>query len=84
MSTSDPTKQEDLGEALRELRVAGLVAVARRQGREHETIDEVRRLAISHTSDFDLYRRIAGRKKSKRSTAFGNVLRLFQGWFRGQ
>ena len=83
MGISDPNMQVDLGKALRELRVAGLVAIARRQGREHETIEEARRLATSYTRDFDLYHRIAGRRKSKRSTAFGNVLRLFQGWFRG-
>ena len=82
MNTSDSTTQDDLGSALRELRVAGLVAVARRQGLEHVTVDEARQLAVSYKSDFDLYHQIAGRRKSKRATAFGKVLRLLQDWFR--
>lgn len=64
MNNSEPDSRRELQDALLEMRLAGLYALARRSGYEVPPIDEIRNAASNTRRDGDLYKVILLRSRA--------------------
>ena len=84
MSSSEGPKGGGYEAAITELRVASLVALARRLGLEHGSFEEARRLATEVKSDQALFRLITPFQRLRRDGGLRGVFGILRRWFEGE